>query len=75
MNYTLIKRKNKQCEKKNILCVVFINLTEHTHRKEHMENMLQMLRLPYMRFNAICPTIEESNKIKNIHNSACGNER
>lgn len=68
MNYTLIKRKIKPREKKNILCVVFINLTEHTHRKEHMENMLQMLRLPYIRFNAICPTIEESIEIKNIHN-------
>ena len=33
-----------------------------------MENMLQMLRLPYMRFNAICPTLEESSEIKNLHN-------
>ena len=69
MNYTLIKRKMKHHgEKKNMLCVVFINLENHTPRKEHMENMLQMLRLPYIRFNAICPTLEESNEIKNIHN-------
>ena len=46
---------------------IYINLERHNHRKEHMENMLQKLQLPYSRFNAICPTLEECNEIHNLN--------
>ena len=46
---------------------IYINLERHNHRKEHMEMMLEKLQLPYSRFNAICPTLEECNEIPNLN--------
>lgn len=43
---------------------IYINLDRHIHRKNHMENMLQTLQIPYERFNAICPTYEEAMNMK-----------
>ena len=51
---------------------IYINLARHIHRKEHMENMLQTLRLPYKRFEAICPTYEESINTQKLHKRVRG---
>lgn len=46
---------------------IYINLEYHKERKEHMENMLKIQQIPYTRFNAISPTFDDVNSIKNLN--------
>jgi GR25 family glycosyltransferase involved in LPS biosynthesis len=46
---------------------IYINLEYHEKRMEHMENLLKKLQLPYKRFNAISPLLDDVKNNKKLN--------